>query len=97
MSHWDSVRYPEKDKAFFEHGMAEAFTKGDALFKEDGIGAVVFAHKTTEGWEASAFGLVRGGWMITALGRSPPNWQTAFALAILPLLLRVFTSSAAAP
>ena len=32
---------------------------------EDGIGSVVFAHKTTEGWEALLSGLIRGGWTIT--------------------------------
>lgn len=30
------------------------------------MGAVVFAHKTTEGWEALLSGLVGGGWVITA-------------------------------
>ena len=28
-------------------------------------GAVVFAHKTTEGWEALLTGMIRGGWTIT--------------------------------
>lgn len=75
MAHWDSVRYPEKDKAFFEHGMAEAFTKGRCTLKEDGIGAVVFAHKTTEGWEALLSGMVQGRWVITA------SWPIATELA----------------
>jgi hypothetical protein len=30
------------------------------------MGAVIFAHKTTEGWEALLSGLIRGGWTITA-------------------------------
>ncbi len=29
------------------------------------VGAVVFAHKTTEGWEALLSGMIRGGWTIT--------------------------------
>ena len=32
---------------------------------EDGVGSVVFAHKTTEGWEALLSGMIRGGWTIT--------------------------------
>ena len=32
---------------------------------EDGIACVVFAHKTTEGWEALLSGMIRGGWTIT--------------------------------
>ena len=33
--------------------------------REDGIGSVVFAHKTTSGWEALLSGMIRGGWTIT--------------------------------
>lgn len=65
MKHWDAVRYPEKDKQFFEDGMASAFSEGRRILREDGIGTVVFAHKTTEGWEALLSGLIRGGWSIT--------------------------------
>ena len=36
------------------------------VLKDDGIGAVVFAHKTTEGWEALISGLLKGGWTVTA-------------------------------
>jgi len=32
---------------------------------EEGVGSVVFAHKTTEGWEALLSGMIRGGWTIT--------------------------------
>jgi len=66
MAHWDPVRYPHKDKEFFENGMREAFTEGDRVLRDDGIGCVVFAHKTTEGWEALLSGMVKGGWVITA-------------------------------
>ena len=65
MARWDPVRYGHKDKLFFENGMAEAFTEGRRVLREDGIGAVVFAHKTTEGWEALLSGMIRGGWTIT--------------------------------
>jgi putative DNA methylase len=32
--------------------MAQAFAEGRRVLREDGVGSVVFAHKTTEGWEA---------------------------------------------
>jgi putative DNA methylase len=55
-----------KDRAFFEDGMARAFREGRRVLQDDGIGAVVFAHKTTEGWEALLSGLIRAGWTVTA-------------------------------
>ncbi|MEM3086213.1 MAG: DUF1156 domain-containing protein [Halobacteria archaeon] len=54
-----------KDKAFYEEAMARAFAEGRRVLREDGVGAVVFAHKTTEGWEALLSGMIRGGWTIT--------------------------------
>ncbi len=54
-----------KDDAWFEETMAKAFAEGRRILAEDGVGSVVFAHKTTEGWEALLSGLIRGGWTIT--------------------------------
>src|SRR5262249_12544270 len=54
-----------KDRDFFEERMARAFAEGRRILKDDGIGSVVFAHKTTEGWEAMLSGMIRGGWTIT--------------------------------
>ena len=54
-----------KDREWFEETMARAFAEGRRVLREDGIGAVVFAHKTTEGWEALLSGMIRGGWTIT--------------------------------
>ena len=51
--------------SFYEEGMAKAFAEGRRVLQEDGVGAVVFAHKTTEGWEALLSGMIRGGWIIT--------------------------------
>ena len=55
-----------KDRTFFEHAMGQAFAEGRRVSRDDGIGCVVFAHKTTEGWEALLSGLIQGGWTITA-------------------------------
>lgn len=54
-----------KDRDWFEESMAEAFSEGRRVLREDGVGSVVFAHKTTEGWEALLSGMIRGGWTIT--------------------------------
>ncbi|MBM4020496.1 MAG: DUF1156 domain-containing protein, partial [Planctomycetes bacterium] len=54
-----------KDRAFFEDTMGKAFAEGRRVLMDDGVGCVVFAHKTTEGWEALLSGMIRGGWVIT--------------------------------
>ena len=54
-----------KDREWFEETMASAFAEGRRVLCDDGVGAVVFAHKTTEGWEALLSGMIRGGWTIT--------------------------------
>ena len=75
MARWDPVRYPHKDQGFFEDGMAKAFAEGRRILNEDGVGWVVFAHKTTEGWEALLSGMIRGGWTITG------SWPIATEMA----------------
>ncbi len=64
-----------KDRAFFEETMARAFAEGRRVLRDDGVGSVVFAHKTTEGWEALLSGLIRGGWTITG------SWPIATEMA----------------
>ena len=54
-----------KDGGWFEKTMAEAFAEGRRILHEGGVGSVVFAHKTTEGWEALLSGMIQGGWTIT--------------------------------
>ena len=54
-----------KDRSWFEETMATAFAEGRRVLTKDGVGSVVFAHKTTEGWEALLSGMTRGGWTIT--------------------------------
>ena len=55
-----------KDGSWFEEAMAISFAEGRRVLNDDGIGSVVFAHKTTEGWESLLSGIIRGGWTITA-------------------------------
>ena len=54
-----------KDHSFYELRMAGAFAEGHRVLSENGVGSVVFAHKTTEGWEALLSGMIQGGWTIT--------------------------------
>jgi adenine-specific DNA methylase/very-short-patch-repair endonuclease len=54
-----------KDRHFFEKSMAAAFSEGRRVLRDEGIGCVVFAHKTTEGWEALLSGMICGGWVIS--------------------------------
>ena len=54
-----------KDRKWFEETMERAFREGRRVLRHDGVGSVVFAHKTTEGWEALLTGMIRGGWIIT--------------------------------
>ncbi len=54
-----------KDKVWFEETMASTFTESRRVLCNDGVGSVIFAHKTTEGWEALLTGMVRGDWTIT--------------------------------
>ncbi len=64
-----------KDRNFFEGAMGEALAEGRRVLRDDGIGSVVFAHKTTEGWEALLLGMINGGWKITA------SWPIATEMA----------------
>lgn len=64
----DTYRYvdgKQKDRSFYEDTMAKAFAEGRRLLRANDIASVVFAHKTTEGWEALLSGMIRGGWTIT--------------------------------
>jgi hypothetical protein len=61
--------------ATYEERMATAFAEGVRILRPDGIASVVFAHKTTEGWEALLSGMIGGGWTITG------SWPVATEMA----------------
>lgn len=54
-----------KDKAFFESEMQRALAEARRVLSADGIGVVVFAHKTTSGWEAMLKALLDAEWSVT--------------------------------
>lgn len=54
-----------KDGAFFRDCMGKAMYEGRRILAPNGIGIVVFAHKSTAGWEAQLQAMVDAGWTIT--------------------------------
>ncbi len=90
-----------KDGKFFEETVERAFAEGRKILKDDGISAVVFAHKTTEGWEALLSGMMRAGlsihasWPISTELRNRPNARENASLATsVHLICRPRTNSA---
>jgi adenine-specific DNA methylase len=57
---------PVKDRAFFENTMRMALTECKRVIFQNGIAVVLFAHKSTAGWEAMLKALVDAGWTVTA-------------------------------
>ena len=55
-----------KDKAYFETTMQKAMAEGCRILSPEGIAVIVFAHKSTSGWEAQLQAMVDAGWTITA-------------------------------
>jgi adenine-specific DNA methylase len=55
-----------KDKAYFETTMGQAMAEGCRILASNGIGVIVFAHKSTSGWEAMLQAMIEAGWTITA-------------------------------
>jgi adenine-specific DNA methylase len=54
-----------KDDAYYEIGMTKAFAEARRCVSPPGIGVVVFANKSTLGWETLLKSLVDSGWIIT--------------------------------
>ena len=54
-----------KDNQYFEKSMKRAMIEGRRLLSDGGIGLVVFAHKSTAGWEAQLQAMIDAGWIVT--------------------------------
>ncbi|HNS37685.1 MAG TPA: DUF1156 domain-containing protein [Anaerolineaceae bacterium] len=61
-----NIKYAYKTREYFEENMKKALSEGRRFLKANGIGVVVFAHKTAEGWEAMLSSLIDAGWIATA-------------------------------
>ncbi|WP_339747970.1 DUF1156 domain-containing protein [uncultured Rubinisphaera sp.] len=69
-----------KGHAWFEEQMAMALAEGRRIAKPDGIGVIVFANKSTSGWESLLDAIVSSGWTVTGswpIDTERPNRQRA--------------------
>ena len=55
-----------KDAAYFVQTMECALKEARRVVAPNGIGVVVFAHKSTSGWEAQLEAMLTAGWIVTA-------------------------------
>ncbi|MEM3255907.1 MAG: DUF1156 domain-containing protein, partial [Thermoplasmatales archaeon] len=64
----DPVRHGSKEKArkFFEENLKKAFQEIYRVLKPNGITTIVYAHKSTSGWETLINSLLDSGFLITA-------------------------------
>lgn len=66
MAGWDPTRYAYKDAHWFEEQMSRAMAECRRVLAPNGIAVVVFAHKSTKGWEAIVQAIIKSGWIFTA-------------------------------
>jgi len=55
-----------QNRQYYEAGMTKAMANARRVLAPGGIGVVVFAHKSTAGWEAMLQAIIDAGWTITA-------------------------------
>jgi adenine-specific DNA methylase len=68
-----------KDVNFYISQMTAAMTEARRVVTHNGIGVVVFAHKSTSGWEAQLKAMVDAGWIVT--GSWPIDTEMASKVA----------------
>jgi len=55
-----------KNNAFYQRMMRSAMADARRVLEPSGIGVVVFAHKSTSGWELQLQSMIDAGWVVTA-------------------------------
>ena len=78
-------RGTKNDQTYLDD-MKAAFDASRRVVFRGGIGVIVFANKTTAGWEAILEALIRSGWLVTAswpIDTERPNRQRAIGSAAL--------------
>ncbi len=65
MAGWDSRRYAHKDKGFFEENLKQSFQEIYRVLNPNGVTIIVYAHKSTEGWETLINSLLDSGLIMT--------------------------------
>ncbi|PSB02354.1 DUF1156 domain-containing protein [Merismopedia glauca] len=58
-------QHRNQNKVYFETTMAKAMFEGQRVLSPDGVGIIVFAHKSTSGWESQLQAMVNAGWIVT--------------------------------
>ncbi|MCI0388705.1 MAG: DUF1156 domain-containing protein [Acidobacteria bacterium] len=56
----------ETETKKYKEGLAGAFLNGRTVTKPSGVGVIVFAHKSTAGWESLLAAIIQSGWSIVA-------------------------------
>ena len=56
----------QEERKEFENKMKLSMIEGKRILKPSGIGLVIFAHKSTEGWESLLQSMFDAGWVISA-------------------------------
>src|SRR5690606_13248648 len=54
-----------KTKEFFEQQLSASFKEMHRVLRDGGIAVIVYAHKTTEGWETMLNAITQAGFVIT--------------------------------
>lgn len=54
------------EKLEYERKMSCAMSEGRRVLNPNGVGVVVFAHKSTAGWESQLKAMINAGWIVTA-------------------------------
>ena len=65
MAGWDSRRYAHKDKSFFEEHLKQSFHEIYRVLNANGVTIIVYAHKSTEGWETLINSLLDSNLVVT--------------------------------
>lgn len=55
-----------KDRDYYRRIMTAALAEARRVTRPDGIGVIIFAHKSTIGWEDLLAAMIEAGWIITA-------------------------------
>jgi len=55
-----------KTEEFFERELSKSFQQLHRVLKDNGIASIVYAHKTTSGWETLLNSLISSGFVVTA-------------------------------
>jgi len=66
MAGWDRKRYGHKNKEFFEKNLKTVLQEISRVLKTNGVATIVYAHKTTQGWETIINALLDSGLTVTA-------------------------------